>query len=91
MQNVMHDDGVQSYFHDAIISIHEPSKNKWHQFRLFCKNHKELAWNGVVERLCGEEDIGWKGDIVVAKIGAKDRMVNIRNTDRQMANYAVKW
>lgn len=59
-------------------------------YHLFCKNHKYLPVNQAIRRLTRRYT--WKGDIVVMcqGIALKDTVVNIRDCDSNMVDYAVK-
>jgi hypothetical protein len=84
----MDHNNIQSYIHDAVITIEYHGRS--HKFVVFTKNHKWLPLNAAVERLLGDDDVYWKGDIAVMKLGRRDQFVNITSKDKPLSNYAVK-
>lgn len=87
MRYVMGRSEIQSYVHDATVTVVENGKH--HRFIIFMKNHKELPSNLSVARLLGDE-AEWRGDIVVVRRGVNDGLVNFRREDNNLADFAVR-
>ena len=87
MRYVMGWASVQSYVHDAAVTVVENGKH--HRFIVFTKNHKELPYNLAVDRLVGDE-AEWRGDIVVVKRGKNGGLVNFRREHNDLADFAVQ-
>lgn len=77
---------TQPFIHDCPVTVFE--KGATHTFRVFCKNHCLLPANKVVEVVA--PGLGWKGDVVVLRVGKKHTVVNMRGRDAGLADFVVQ-
>ncbi|TFK16378.1 hypothetical protein FA15DRAFT_711900 [Coprinopsis marcescibilis] len=71
----------QPYIHDCLVKVHRCGR--WHQFQLFCKNHRLLRKNIAAPA-------AWRGDILVMQGGLRTFSVNLRAKDKPLVDYVVR-
>lgn len=77
---------IQPFIHDCLLVVHD--RRYSHRFRIFCKNHRSLPINPVVEQLGNKL---WRGDIIVMRVGKNGSVVNMRgHADAKLSDFLVK-
>jgi hypothetical protein len=77
---------MQPFIHDCPVTVYE--KNAIHTFHVFCKNHRLLPDNQVIEGVA--PGLSWRGDVVILRMGKKQAVVNMRSRDAGLADFVVK-
>jgi len=79
---------TQPHIHDTVITVRRG--RRLHHFHIFVKNHRLLPLNAAIATLAPGHQ--WRGDILVMRAGTSVAgVVNIRNGDRRLIDYAVRW
>ena len=79
---------TQPHIHDTVVTVQRG--RRLHRFLIFVKNHRLLPLNaGIALLVPGRQ---WRGDILVMRVGTSvNGVVNLRNGDRRLVDYAVQW
>lgn len=79
---------TQPHIHDTIVTVRRG--RCLHHFHIFVKNHRLLPLNAAIAALAPGHQ--WRGDVLVMRAGTSVAgVVNMRNGDRRLADYAVRW
>ena len=78
---------TQPHIHDVVVTVRRG--RRLYRFNVFLKNHCLLPFNPTVSALL--PGLLWNGDILVMRVGvAVPGVVNMRGTDAQLADFAVR-
>lgn len=78
---------TQPHIHDVVVTVRRG--RRIHRFNIFLKNHCRLPRNSTVSSLVPW--LRWNGDILVMRVGVVvPGVVNMRRSDAQLADFAVR-
>src|ERR1700685_2991415 len=86
-ESVFDDATMQSYIHDCLVRVHE-GKHAYH-FRVFFKRHCHLRINQSLRWF--SKGHTFRGDALVMRVGTRchDSVVNMRDRDTILSDYAI--
>jgi hypothetical protein len=78
---------TQPHIHDVVVTVRRGQR--LYRFNIFLKNHCLLPFNTTISSLVPW--LRWNGDILVMRVGVTvPGVVNMRRSDAQLADFAVR-